>query len=109
MAISDANIFQNDSATCHTARIVTEWFCERGIEVLPWPGNSPDINSIENLWQFMKNQLQQRHFSSMAEFKETIKAIWVTDLSHDYCTSLIDSTPRRIQAIIDNNGFATEY
>ena len=33
----------------------------------------------------------------------------MTDLSHDYCTSLIDSTPRRIQAIIDNNGFATEY
>ena len=105
IAISDANIFQHDSALCHTARIVTEWFREHGIEVLPWPGNSPDINPIENLWQFMKNQLQQGHFSSMAEFKDAIKAIWLTDLSHDYCSSLIDIMPCGIQAILDNNGF----
>ena len=109
MAINDATIFQHDRAPCHTAGIVTEWFRERGIEVLPWPGNSPDINPIENLWQFMKNRLQQRHFSSMTEFKDAIKTIWVTDLTQDYCSSLIDSMPRRIQAILDNNGFPTKY
>lgn len=42
-------IFQQDSAPCHTAKICKEWFENKGIDLLPWPGNSPDLNPIENL------------------------------------------------------------
>lgn len=30
---------------------------QHGILLLPFPAQSPDVNSIENMWQFIKNQL----------------------------------------------------
>ncbi|KAJ4428893.1 hypothetical protein ANN_25886 [Periplaneta americana] len=42
-------MFQQDLAPCHTSRKTTEFFNKKNIQVLPWPGNSPDINPIENL------------------------------------------------------------
>jgi len=39
----------HDGAPCHKCGSVTEFMEEYGIETLPWPGNSPDMNPIENL------------------------------------------------------------
>ena len=41
--------FLQDSAPCHKAKIVTKWFVKRPhISLIKWPGNSPDLNPIEN-------------------------------------------------------------
>ena len=47
-------IFQQDSAPCHTAKAVKLWIAKNNIQVLPWAGNSPDMNPIENLWELLK-------------------------------------------------------
>jgi len=39
-------IFQQDSAPCHVARKCMKWFADNNVEVLDWPGNSPDLNPL---------------------------------------------------------------
>ncbi|KAJ4447176.1 hypothetical protein ANN_09177 [Periplaneta americana] len=42
-------IFMQDGAHCHTARRVKKFLASKNIPLLPWPGNSPDLNPIENV------------------------------------------------------------
>ena len=66
MDISQTAVFQQDNAPCHTAKKVKEWFARKGIEVLNWPGNSPDLNPIENLWRIMKIRVERIRPSNLA-------------------------------------------
>ena len=43
------SVFMQDNAPIHKAHKVTAFFAEMGIEVMPWPPYSPDLNPIENL------------------------------------------------------------
>ena len=49
MNVHNCNIFMQDGAPCHGSKIVSEFLKEKKIKVLYWPGNSPDLNPIENL------------------------------------------------------------
>ena len=41
--------YQQDSAPCHTVKICKAWFAENNVPLLPWPGNSPYLNPVENM------------------------------------------------------------
>ena len=47
-------IFQQDSAPCRKAKMTTNCFRKMKITVLDWPGNSPDLNPIENFGPLLK-------------------------------------------------------
>ncbi|GBM91078.1 hypothetical protein AVEN_64791-1, partial [Araneus ventricosus] len=44
-------IFHQDTAPCHKARIVLEWFEEHTDEfqLMSWPHNSPDLNPMKHI------------------------------------------------------------
>jgi hypothetical protein len=49
MGLHNTTHFLQDGAPCHKAKIVTAWFNARPhITLIKWPGNSPDLNPIEN-------------------------------------------------------------
>lgn len=42
-------VFQQDSASCHTAKSTKKWFGNSNIKMLSHPASSPDLNPIDTV------------------------------------------------------------
>ena len=103
-------IFQQDDAPCHTGKMSMKWFKTKKIRVLKWPGNSPDMNPIENVWEVLKNEIHSQPITTKNELIEQLIKVWfhskqITNL----CKKLIESMPNRIKALKDAKGGQTKY
>ena len=109
MAQKGCNVFQHDSARAQKAKSVSQWFQETGIPVLDWPSYSPDLSPVENLWGIVKQRLSKLQILSLPHLRQEITRIWCTEVTQEVCQNLISSMPRRISAVLKNNGHATKY
>ena len=68
--------FMQDGAPPHTAKIVKAWLAESRIDYFKdWPGNSPDLNPIENLWAIIKYRLRACDTSSIPKLIRAVNQI----------------------------------
>ena len=96
-----SGIFQQDLAPCHTSRKVKNFISLNHMLVLNWPGNSPDLNPMENLWSIIKLRLRRRDCTTMVKLIEAINNCWYRDLSiQENCIKLIDSMPKRVKSVL---------
>ena len=102
-------IFQQDGAPCHTAKICMKWFDDHDVQVLEWPGNSPDLNPIENLWARLKRLVSKRRPSNVTQLKEAIISCWYHTITQEELKTLVNSIKRRCQSVIDAKGYQTKY
>ena len=109
LGIENDYIFQDDSAPIHRAKKVKKWMSDRNIEHLNWPGNSPDLNPIENLWKHLKQKVMKKHPKSLADLKETIFSVWRNELPKDLCKKLALSMKTRISMVLKNKGGHIKY
>lgn len=109
MTIHGCTIFQQDSAPAHTAKLVKDWLKMKKVSVLEWPGNSPDLNPIENLWNVMKRKVALHAPSNMQDLTYWVKKVWCTEINQELCRKLIHSMPTRIKAVLKRKGCATKY
>lgn len=72
-----ADFSMQDGAPCHTEKDVKQWLpdCE-GNFFDDWPGNSPNLNPIENLWALIKRELRGKITSSLSMLEATIRDVW---------------------------------
>jgi len=106
----DLYTFQDDNASVHTARPVVWWLEENLIPSLPWPAQSPDLNPIEHVWDFLKRAVHERHPhpQNKRELFIALKEEWVK-IDQEYLEKLVNGMPRRIQAVIESKGNPTRY
>ena len=51
-------LFQQDGASCHTSRSAAAYLRSKSIRMLShWPGQSPDLPLIKNLWDILKTKI----------------------------------------------------
>ena len=55
--LQDQAIFMHDGATPHTANVTKYLLRREAVDGLDWPSRSPDLNPIENVWDFIKREL----------------------------------------------------
>jgi hypothetical protein len=81
------------------------WLVNEGIK---WPATSPDLNPIENLWNFFQNAVLEKDPKTVAEFEVVLKNSWWA-ISPDYIRNLYTSMTRRCNAVITAEGRMTKY
>lgn len=103
-------VFQQDSAPCHKSKTMMQYFKSKKIALLDWPGNSPDLNPIENLWAIVKARLRRVDCTTKTKLIEAVIQLWFrVDQILENCKKLIDSMPKRLQEVIKAKGGHISY
>ncbi|GFW66034.1 transposable element Tcb1 transposase [Trichonephila clavipes] len=106
----ESYIFMQDGAPCHTALSIKAFLAEQNILLLDWPGNSPDMNTIENVWELMKREVAKDVITNKMQLLERIIHMWNhPPQMQETIQSCIDSMLRRIEALIAAKGGTTKY
>lgn len=100
--------FQQDIDPKHTANLTKEWLLYNAPRRLLTPPQSPDLNPIENLWHILDRKVRQTKITSKEHLKQVLIESW-NDLSVETLNNLVESMPRRLQAVINANGMFTKY
>lgn len=107
--------FLQDGAPCHKSKrsMAVLKRMEDKFKVMDWPGNSPDLNPIENLWSIMKAKLKRDHtITSVEALKKALLKLWCQGLDQDQpdlFVKLARSMPGRLQKVLEAKGQMTKY
>jgi hypothetical protein len=103
MGFHNSTHFLQNGAPCPKAKIVMAWFNARpNITLIKWLGNSPDLNPIENAWNWMKNLWKSTSCKNMEEWKADFRRLWTLRMvDSNYLKALVESIPRRLAEVIE--------
>lgn len=108
MGIKDNFVFMQDNDPKHTAYNTRMWILNNTPAYLKTPPQSPDINPIEHLWDYLDRQIRKHEISSKEDLKNALIEEWNKIPPH-VTSNLVNSMPKRIAAIINSKGYPTKY
>ena len=84
---------------------MAEW--QPKLKTLMWPSNSPDLNPLENIWSYIKQQLNayEERPSNLDELWKRIQTIW-ENIPLKQLQTLAHSMPKRVREVIGNEGWS---
>ena len=110
--IGNKFIFQHDNDPKHSAKIVKSYLQRKTVDetltVLDWPPQSPDLNIIEAVWDYLDRERNKKQPKSTEELWQVLEEAW-DNLPQDYLRKLQESLPKRVAAVIKSKGGHTKY
>jgi transposase len=95
-------IFQDDNAPTHTAEAEEH---EGGLQHLPWPAQSPDLNIIEPLWSVLQTRVKKSFPPSISlkQLENVLQEEWYK-IPLETVQNVYKLIPRRTIAILRAKG-----
>lgn len=98
-----------DGAPPHRAATTTALLASERVQVIElWPGNSPDLNPIENLWAWVVQRLRNRTFTTIKQLRTALKQVWA-GMPASLRKNLANSMRKRLELVKENDGQYTGY
>lgn len=107
-------ILQEDHSPVHKSAFVQQRLSTIGVNVMDWPPRAADMNPMENMWAEVARTLSENWPQNQPA---TPDALWDCVLeaweevaaSGSYVRRLIESMPRRMKEVKNNEGFWIKY
>ena len=80
-------IFQQDTTLYHVSK-VTEEVIKNTSKLKFWPPNSPDLSTIENVWDLIQERIEGMEFSNLEELEQK-NIILIEQNSHKILPKII--------------------
>ena len=99
-----------DGAPVHHSKVAKEFRTMHHMEILSHPAQSPDLNPIEHVWTRLKTGINSRPAipKDVDEMWTALQEEWAK-IGVDFINSLVESMPRRAQAVAKAKGGSTKY
>ncbi|GFU54902.1 transposable element Tcb2 transposase [Trichonephila clavipes] len=100
-AIGDDFILMDDNSRPHRVNLVEDSLFEEGIVRMDWPACSPDLNSIEHVWDALGRRVAGRQPlpQTLQELERALLEEW-DRIPQLVINSLIDSMPQRCSTLL---------
>ncbi|GMT01838.1 hypothetical protein PENTCL1PPCAC_24012 [Pristionchus entomophagus] len=96
----------HDNAPVHMSAFTKTRMAEIGVEVMPWPAESPDMMPVELAFAYMKERLRSHYKpKNKAELIESILKFKDDFLTPKYCQDTIRHIHKAMNQVIDREGF----
>ncbi len=96
-------VFQHDNDPKHTSKTTTTLLKKLRVKVMDWPSMSPDLNPIKHLWGILKQKVEESKVSNIHQLRDVVMEEWKrTPVAT--CETLVNSVPKRVKAVLENNG-----